>query len=58
VDVDLVDFAALQSCFGVHVAECPLQCGLVDLDLDGIIGVEDFTRALRQWTGPPHDSDD
>ena len=52
-DVDLADFASLQTCFaGTEPPFDPLPCGLADLDTDGDVDVEDAQRFEAVMTGP------
>ena len=50
-DVDLADFAIVQSCFGAHTA-LGTHCACPDIDNDADVDLDDFARWRPLMTGP------
>jgi len=48
-DVDLAEFALMQTCFGAAVAP---GCECVDIDADGDVDADDYVILSRFLTGP------
>ncbi len=51
-EVDLLDLAAVQNCFGGAGLPFSTGCGLADLDMDGDVDMNDIQRLVPLWSGP------